>query len=284
MTPPVTNPASTAAAIDPCRRTSLMTRRWLAWPPSVGVPSATDTPSDVPSTLDSMSWVANPLPANSTSTQPASTSRARSGAPPVWTTAGPATTSTFPPRSRAARSRSATWATSRALGFSDDTSEAMNSNIWVSRAVERRLRPARRRCPPPPGRRRGCGASARSRRGRRARRGRSPSRGCRRAATRRRPAPRRPGWWSSRSRRAARRRRSATTSAASTCAARLAPCTCSSSSSGPSTSSSPVTSMRALAGRGSSCRSPRRRSRSRSRPRGSCRGSWRAAANRRCGR
>ncbi len=82
-----------------------------------------------------MSWVANPLPANSTSTQPASTRRARSGAPPVWTTAGPATTSTFPPRSRAARSRSATLATSSAFGFSEETSEAMNSNIWVSRAV-----------------------------------------------------------------------------------------------------------------------------------------------------
>ena len=47
-----------------------MTRRWLEWPPSVAVPSATDTPSDVPSTFDSMSWVAKPLPANSTSIQP----------------------------------------------------------------------------------------------------------------------------------------------------------------------------------------------------------------------
>ena len=45
-----------------------------------------------------------------------------------------ATTRTFPPRVRAARRRSATWATSRALGFSDDTSEAMNSKTWVSRA------------------------------------------------------------------------------------------------------------------------------------------------------
>ncbi len=68
MTPPPTKPSSTAAAIDPRRRTSLMTRMWLECPPSVGTPSATDTPSDVPSTLDSMSWVANPLPANSSCT------------------------------------------------------------------------------------------------------------------------------------------------------------------------------------------------------------------------
>jgi hypothetical protein len=32
--------ATTAAAIDPCRRTSLMTRRWFEWPCSTGVPSS----------------------------------------------------------------------------------------------------------------------------------------------------------------------------------------------------------------------------------------------------
>ena len=90
ITPPFTKPASTAAAIDPCRRTSLITRRWLLWPPSVGAPSATETPSDVPSTFDSMSWVANPLPANSTWIQPPRTSRATSGPPPVWIDRRPA--------------------------------------------------------------------------------------------------------------------------------------------------------------------------------------------------
>ena len=47
-------------------------------------PPATDTPSDVPSTFDSMSWVAKPLPANSTSIQPPRTRRAIAGPAPVW--------------------------------------------------------------------------------------------------------------------------------------------------------------------------------------------------------
>ena len=114
--------------MEPWRRISLITRTWLAWPPSTGTPSATPTPSDVPSTLDSRSWVAKPLPVNRQLIQPCSTSAARSGPAPVWIAAGPATSRTRPPSSRAARIRSATWRISRALGFSEDTSEFMNSN------------------------------------------------------------------------------------------------------------------------------------------------------------
>ena len=48
-----------------------MTRRWLRVPALGGrALGETDTPSDVPSTFDSMSWVAKPLPAKSTSIQP----------------------------------------------------------------------------------------------------------------------------------------------------------------------------------------------------------------------
>ena len=80
-----------------------MSRRWLECPPSVPWPDVTDTPSDVPSTFDSMSWVAKPLPAKSTSIHPPRTRRATAGPPPVWITAGPHTASTRPPRSWAAR-------------------------------------------------------------------------------------------------------------------------------------------------------------------------------------
>src|SRR5439155_9924697 len=128
ITPPRTKPSSTAAAIEPRRLTSLITRRWLACPPSVGTPSRIETPSDVPSTLLSMSWVAKPLPEKSTSTHPSRTRRARSGAAPVCTTAGPVTASNRPPPALARRIRAATSATSRPFGFSDDTSDAMNSN------------------------------------------------------------------------------------------------------------------------------------------------------------
>ena len=81
----------------------------------------------MPSTFDSMSWVANPLPENSTWIQPPRTSRATSGPPPVWITAGPHTASTDAPAARAPRMRSATCLTRRPFGFSDDTSESMNS-------------------------------------------------------------------------------------------------------------------------------------------------------------
>ena len=89
----------------------------------------------MPSTLDSMSWVAKPLPAKSTSIQPSRTSRATAGPPPVWMTAGPQTARTVARRGRwAARMRSATCATSSALGFSEDTSEFMNSKARRSRS------------------------------------------------------------------------------------------------------------------------------------------------------
>ena len=75
-----------------------------------------------------MSWVAKPLPAKRTSMNPSRTMVATSGPAPVWITAGPHTASSLPPPARARRIRSATSATSKAFGFSDDTSEAMNSN------------------------------------------------------------------------------------------------------------------------------------------------------------
>ena len=59
---------------------------------------------------------------------PSRTRVATSGPAPVWITAGPHTARSFPPPARALRMRSATSATRSAFGFSDDTSEAMNSN------------------------------------------------------------------------------------------------------------------------------------------------------------
>ena len=59
---------------------------------------------------------------------PSRTMVATSGPAPVWITAGPHTARSFPPPARARRIRSATSATRSAFGFSDETSEAMNSN------------------------------------------------------------------------------------------------------------------------------------------------------------
>ena len=106
--------------------------------------SQTETPSDVPITLDSMSWVAKPLPAKSTSIQPSRTSRATSGPAPVWITAGPHTASILPPV-LAARMRAATSPTSRPFGFSDETSDAMNSNGLAPRGRSGGAARARRR-------------------------------------------------------------------------------------------------------------------------------------------
>ena len=75
-----------------------------------------------------MSWVASALPANSTSTYPASTSATIAGAAPVCTTPGPPTQSTFLPAALASRMPSATWRTSTACGFSLETSDSMKPN------------------------------------------------------------------------------------------------------------------------------------------------------------
>ena len=128
ITPLVRRPRSTPLRMEPQRRTSLMVRRWLEWPPSVVRPSRRWTPSEVPMVFDSMSCVANPLPAKRTSTNPSRTRAARSGPAPVWIRAGPHTASSLPPAALARRIRSDTSATRRPFGFSEETSEVMNSN------------------------------------------------------------------------------------------------------------------------------------------------------------
>jgi hypothetical protein len=68
MTPPVSTPDSTAAAIEPAARMVLIARMWCSCPCGTPEPLARSTPSDVPNSDDSMSWVASALPANRTST------------------------------------------------------------------------------------------------------------------------------------------------------------------------------------------------------------------------
>ena len=101
---------------------------WCSWPCSTPRPCARSTPSEVPNSDDSMSWVASALPANSTSTKPARTIATIAGAAPVCTTPGPPTHSTFWPAAFASRMPSATWRTSTACGFSLETSDSMKPN------------------------------------------------------------------------------------------------------------------------------------------------------------
>ena len=82
-----------------------------------------------------MSWVASALPAKSTSTKPASTRATIAGAAPVCTTAGPPTQRIFLPSALTSRICCAIWRTSRACGFSDDTSEFMNSKPPTLRSI-----------------------------------------------------------------------------------------------------------------------------------------------------
>ena len=90
MIPPVSTPFSTAARIEPSLRIVFSARMWCSWPCSTPRPIARSTPRLVPYSADSMSWVASALPANSTSTNPASTIATIAGAAPVWTTPGSA--------------------------------------------------------------------------------------------------------------------------------------------------------------------------------------------------
>ena len=73
MMPPVSTPCSTASAIEPALRIVLSARMWCSCPCSTPRPWARSTPSDVPYSDDSMSWVASALPAKRTSTKPALT-------------------------------------------------------------------------------------------------------------------------------------------------------------------------------------------------------------------
>ena len=82
-----------------------------------------------------MSWVARALPANSTSTKPARIIATIAGAAPVCTTPGPPTHSSFLPADRASRMPSATWRTSTAWGFSEETSDSMKPNASSPRAT-----------------------------------------------------------------------------------------------------------------------------------------------------
>jgi hypothetical protein len=68
MTPPVSTPFSTAAAMEPAARMVLIARMWCSCPCGTPEPLDRSTPSEVPNSEDSMSWVARALPAKSTST------------------------------------------------------------------------------------------------------------------------------------------------------------------------------------------------------------------------
>ncbi len=223
-----------------------MTRRWLLWPPSAAVPSWTDTPSEVPMTLDSRSWVAKPLPANRTSIQPSRTSAATDGPAPVWMTAGPHTASTLAPPSLARRIRVRDLVDQQRLGLLGGDLGVHELEGVDSARPRRRRRPGRPRCRPRPGHRcapdawarRSCGPDGRTP-------ARSPSRAGPGRSTGPRRGPRWAGWSSSRSRPGThrrarppgvRRRRSST---------RLAPWIWSSSSSDCRASASAATDLEA---------------------------------------
>ncbi len=70
---------------------------WCSWPCSVGTPSVSETPSDVPKIAASESWVAIAFPAKATSTQPERISAQNASTEPVCTTAGPSTHRIFLP-------------------------------------------------------------------------------------------------------------------------------------------------------------------------------------------
>ena len=116
-----------------------MARMWCSWPCSTPRPCLRSTPSEVPNNDDSMSWVASALPANSTSTKPASTRATIAGAAPVWTTAGPPTQRIFRPSALTSRICCAIWRTSRACGFSDGHLGVHELEAAVA-AVDRRQR------------------------------------------------------------------------------------------------------------------------------------------------
>ena len=59
------------------------------------------------------------------------------GAAPVCTTPGPPTHSTFLPCALASRMPSATWRTSTACGFSEDTSDSMKPNESPPLSIDR---------------------------------------------------------------------------------------------------------------------------------------------------
>ncbi len=82
-----------------------------------------------------MSWVASALPANRMSTKPASTRATIAGAAPVWTTAGPPTQRILRPSSLMSRICWAIWRTSSACGFSEETSDFMNSKPPALRSI-----------------------------------------------------------------------------------------------------------------------------------------------------
>ena len=172
-------------------------------------PRCTDTPSDVPSTLDSMSWVAKPLPANSTSIQPSRTRRGDVGPGAGVDDGRPAHGQHLArPRPWPARMRVGHVGHEQRLGLLRRHLRGHELERARRRGAARAAAPARRRCRPRPGRRSrtrcigdGAGTVPSS-----ARRARSPSPGSRRRPSGRRPAPRSAGWWWSRSRRAARRR------------------------------------------------------------------------------
>ena len=135
MMPPVRTPCSTAWAMDPALRIWLMARMWCSWPCSTPRPCCRSTPSEVPNNAASMSWVASAFPANRMSTKPASTRATIAGAAPVWTTAGPPTQRILRPSSLMSRICWAIWRTSSACGFSEETSEFMNSKPPALRSI-----------------------------------------------------------------------------------------------------------------------------------------------------
>ena len=133
ISPLVMSPASTAAAIEPCPRTTLIALRWCWWPPAAGVPSDSETPSDVPN-MRRLDVVHRDRVATEQHADVAQLDQSGDVLPgPVWTTAGPTTAMTSLPASRVSRIMRAISATTWAFGFSEETALAMNSNDWLSR-------------------------------------------------------------------------------------------------------------------------------------------------------
>jgi hypothetical protein len=103
MMPSRTAPCRTASAIDPAARTRLIARMCSPCPPAVACPVPL-MPSVVPKIDASMSCTATALPARNAPTKPFRTNHVMSARAREWTSAGPATHTGRPPRSRSSTS------------------------------------------------------------------------------------------------------------------------------------------------------------------------------------
>src|ERR1035441_8453658 len=113
-----------------------MARMWLRCPCSSCRPSLSRTPREVPSGAASTSWTPRALPESTTCTQPPRINDARPATPPVCTTTGPATTSTFCFCPTACRTSSAVCRTAVSTWRSEEMPLDMKANERRSRSFD----------------------------------------------------------------------------------------------------------------------------------------------------